>query len=309
MDEGLEPSGDPVEEVVRAPSKEELRRLRDKALGQLRDLDKDWKTQEDSEDLWERKHSLMIDLLYAGESKILTKRAKQSGKAVSGRGAPSVLADAALANWVLESYDDAVRVLMVAVEKLPNNRYPWSLLLRHISDKETPEKAIEFIEGGLDSVPWKTYALIQLGAKHIDIITDRLNMFTTEGCQEHIEAGRRRLEEAKGIEGAAKEHLGTADRLLVLVEHLETRLWDIERIRREAELSGRKPGEPTKKKLFEKELKKVAEASGVALEGEPDMELDLEEVERDVMQEMPEEEQEEKITVIKVTPVRGKKKD
>lgn len=309
MDEGLEPSGDPVEEVVKAPSKEELRRLRNKALRQLKDLDKTWKGQEDSEDLWEQKHSLLINLLYAGEVRVLMKRAKQAGKVLSGRGAPEVLADAALANWVLESYDDAVKVLMVAVDRLPNNRYPWSLLLRHISDKETPEKAIEFIEGGLDRIPWKTYALVQLGAKHIDVITDRLNMFTTEGCQEHIEAGRMRLKEAKGSEGAAKELLGTADRLLVLVEHLENRLWDIERIRREAELSGRKPGEPTKKELFEKELKTVVEASGVALEGEPDMELDLEEVEREVMQEMPEEEQEDKITVIKVTPGRGKKKD
>ncbi len=301
--------GDPDGEVVRVPSEKELRRLRDEALAELKDLDKAWKAQEDSEELWERKHSLMIDLQYAGEVRVLKKRAKLARKALSGRSAPEVLADAALANWVLERYDAAVKVLRVAVDRLPKNRYPWSLLLRHISDQETPETAIEFIEAALERVPWRTYALVQLGAKHIDIVTDRLNMFTTEGCQENIEAGRRRLEEAKASEGATKELLATAERLLVLVEHLEKRLWDIERIRREAELSGRKPGEPTKKKLFEQELKTVVEASGVALEGEPDQELDLEEVEREVLQEMPEEEQEEKITVIKVTPVRGKKKD
>ena len=59
-------------------------------------------------------------------------------------------------------------------------------------------------------------------------------------------------------------------------------------------------------------MREAAEASGVSLEGEPDSDMNLEELERIAYQELPDDDSEKSYTVLEVTPAKGllrKRKD
>jgi hypothetical protein len=111
------------------------------------------------------------------------------------------------------------------------------------------------------------------------------------------------LEHARTLPDCTEDMGRTSERLMLLVETLETRV----AVARDA-ASIRTPMEEdivSGAARLEKDMREVAEASGVRLEGEPDDELDLDELERAALQEMPEESREERYTVLEVTPKEG----
>lgn len=299
MEDGLPP--EPKEDgIALSRAKEEDRRdLR----AQLKETERLWDREGDSEALWERTHDLLIRLQRAGDIHSILKRTRRSKRAVGGRGTPRDLAQASLALWVMERFGEAEAVLRVAVERLPTNRYPWSLLLRELSWDRDPGEAMAFIVASLDRVPWRGHALVQLGTLLVDSASKDLSGLDLASCRDHLEQARAHLELVPSAPDASDALRATAGRLLVLVETLEHRCdLGIESIGAIAPEAVRaKEGIPT----LEASMRKVAEASGVRLEGERDEDLDLDELERAAHMEMPEDEKEERYTVLEVTPKEG----
>lgn len=272
------------------------------ARARLKQLAKRWASERDSEQLWEAEHALLLVLAEGGDARTVEKFAKVARRALGGRPSPKDLADAALGLWVLGRYDEAADVLRAAVERLPANRYPWDLLLRHMSARG-PNDGIAFIEASLERVPWSGYALTQLGARHLDAASRALVGRDSERCRASLAGARRALERACGERDLTTEMRASCDRLLALVGRLEQRLERGQAATSERALMrlfGQVPDEQTK---LAEDVKVVAEVAGVSLEGEPDPNLDLDEVERAALAERPEEEREPTITVVKVTPV------
>jgi len=267
----------------------------------LKALERRWVAEGDSERLWEEEHVLLIQLLKDGDARTVAKLAKGAKYALSGKGTAKDLADAALALWALERMDEAEPVLKAAMERLPSNRYPWDLLLRKVSSGGSPEEEIAFIEGQLDRVPWKGFALLQLGTRHVDVAAGALVRKDTEECRRHLDAARAALERARTERDATDEMRRTADRLAALVSRLEGRVAAPDHTTESLALK-RIFKEASRNLQLEDEIRSVADAAGVKIEGEVDRELDLDELERIAMQEGPDAEQERTITVIKVTP-------
>jgi tetratricopeptide (TPR) repeat protein len=286
-----------LEDLVAPAEEEELNRR--ELQRQLKEAERRWRPDGDSEELWEEVHDLLINLQKAGDVHSLMKRARRAKRALSGKGSALDLAQASLALWVLERYSEAVPVLERAVSRLPTNRYPWSLMIRHLSWDRDPADAIAYIEGSLDRVPWKAHALVQLGTLRVDAAARCMTSRDLEDCEEQLAGARRALKAVDSSDGCTEGMSATADRLLNLVETMERRV-------KAAMSSGLEPGQLTiaeeKVTKMEREIVEVAEASGVLLEGEPDDELDLDELERAARLEMPEEDGEETYSMLEVTP-------
>lgn len=283
-------------EELRGPTEESELRKRD-LRRELKETERSWALSGDTEALWEREHELLIGLHRAGDIHSVIKRARRAKRAMGPRGDAPDMAQAALSLWVLERYEEAVEVLRVAVSRLPDNRYPWSLILRHLTWDRHPREAIEFIEADLDRVPWRRHALVQLGTLYVDAAARALKGMEFAECRHQLGEARRHLTAAEG-EGEGR----TVTRLMTLVETLEGRCASTESALAAPE------GEELRRLDADERLvrgiHKVAEASGVRLEGEPDTELDLDEVERTARMELPEEDRERKVTVLEVTPER-----
>ncbi len=296
MEEGKPPSsldvGAPLE-----PAKE----LDPRAINaSLKEHERLWVTGGDSEELWEEEHELLIKLQRAGDIDPLMKRARRAKKALKPRSSPADLAMAALSLWVLERYDESEEVLRTAIQRLPENRYPWSLLLRHLSWERDPGEAIKFVRSSLGSVRWKAYAYIQLGTLCVDGASRAFKVEDWDACDKSLGEARTYLGEVGGHEDCTPDMERTVERLMLLVETLETRVAN-------ARASGvtRTPLEETISygaAQLERDMREVAEASGVRLEGEPDDQLDLDELERTAMLEKPEDDRDERYTVLEVTP-------
>ena len=273
------------------------------ALGRLKALDARWATERDSEALWQEEHAVLLALSGELELRPVVKRAKAGRRASSGRATPKDLADGALGLWALDRLDESAEVLRIAVERLPSNRYPWDLLLRHASMRGADE-GIAFITTSLPKVAWRGYALTQLGARHLDAASKALTGRDPEGCRAHLAEARKALEGAKGERDLTDEMRANGGRLLALVERLEKRLADGQKATSSRALErifGQVPGEQTK---LEGQVRAVAEVAGVNLEGESDPTLDLDEVERTALKEQSAEDRESTVTVIRVTPMR-----
>ncbi len=267
---------------------------------ELREHERLWTTQGDSEALWEEEHELLIKLQRAGDINPLMKRARRARKAMKPKGSPVDLAQAALSLWVLERFDEAEQVLRAAIARLPGNRYPWSLLLRHLSWDRDPQEAIAFVRDSLPAVPWKAYAFVQLGTLCIDCASRAFKEEEWDDCDKCLGEARTYLGEVNRHPDCTPDMGRTVDRLMTLVETLETRVG-------RARATGM--ARPSLEEAIqfgaarlERDMREVAEASGVSLEGEPDEELDLEELERTALLEMPEEDSDERYTVLEVTP-------
>lgn len=299
MEDGLPP--EPQEDGIALSRAEEENRRELRA--HLKETEHLWDREGDSEALWERTHDLLIRLQRAGDIHSILKRTRRSKRAVGGRGTPRDLAQASLALWVMERFDEAEAVLRVAVERLPANRYPWSLLLRELSWDRDPGEAMAFITASLDRVPWRGHALVQLGTLHVDAASKDLSGLDLDSCRGHLEQARAHLEQVPTATDASDALRATAGRLLVLVETLEHRCdLGVEAMGGIApEVVRAREGIPT----LEASMRKVAEASGVRLEGERDEDLDLDELERSAHMEMPEDGREERYTVLEVTPKEG----
>jgi hypothetical protein len=95
----------------------------------------------------------------------------------------------------------------------------------------------------------------------------------------------------------------TADRLMLLVDTLVTRVANardsgiVQPSREETIYAGAAQ--------LEREMRDVADASGVCLGGEVDDQLNLDDLEKSTMHAMPEDEKEETYTVLEVTPKEG----
>jgi len=300
MEEDPPPQGEPVDGPGEPLVELDPRGL----LEDLRANEHRWTTEGDSEPLWEREHHLLIGLQRAGDVGTLMKRARLAKRAVR-RGTAVDLAQAALALWVLERFDEAEAVLRAAIERLPRNRYPWSLLLRHLSWDRHPGEAMEFIRSSLGTVPWKGYAHVQLGTLCVDAASRSFKAEKWDYADKFLGEARTYLEAALTQSDCTDEMRSTSQRLLYLVETLERRVERakvtvVEPLPEEAETPVYNP------ERMERDMREVAEASGVSLEGEPDHELDLEELERASLQEMPDESREKRYTVLEVTPGEGK---
>jgi tetratricopeptide (TPR) repeat protein len=267
---------------------------------QLSEHERQWSTRGDGEALWEEEHELLIKLQRAGDINPLMKRARKSRKAMKPKGPPVDLAQAALSLWVLERFDEAEEVLRAAVSRLPGNRYPWSLLLRHLSWDRDPFEAIAFVRDSLPKVPWKAFAYVQLGTLCIDAASRAFKEQDWDACDKHLGEARTYLGEVSKHPDFTQDMARTVDRLTMLVDTLDTRV-DAARRTGMARPSLEETIHFGAAKL-EKEMREVAEASGVRLEGEPDEELDLDELERAATFEVPEEPKEESYTVLEVTP-------
>lgn len=262
-----------------------------------------WGLEGDSEDLWEVEHDILIKLQRAGDIDPLMKRARRAKKALKPRGAAFDLAQAALGLWVLERFTESETILRAAIQRLPGNRYPWSLLLRHLSWERDPREAIEFIRSSLGTVTWKAYAYVQLGTLSIDAASRAYKTEDLDACDKHLAEARTDLSEVRRQPDCTEDVGRTSDRLMLLVETLETRAASVR-------ASGiMRP--PTEEAIYdgaaqlERDMREVADASGVSLEGEQDLDLDLDELERAARWEMPEDDREERYTVLEVTPREG----
>jgi hypothetical protein len=196
---------------------------------------------------------------------------------------------------------EAEPLLKAAMERLPANRYPWDLLLRKVSSGGSPEDEIAFIEGQLDRVPWKGFALLQIGTRRVDVAARALARKDLDECRRQLAAAKVALERAGAERDTTDEMRKTSERIGALVARLEQRF----------AAPDKSPDGNALKRLFrdvslnlqlEDEVRVVADAAGVNLEGEADRELDLDELERIAYQEEPGSEKEKTITVIKVTP-------
>ncbi len=300
MEEDPAPQGEPVDGPSEPGEELDPREL----LEDLRENERRWATEGDSEPLWEREHQLLIGLQRAGDVGSLMKRARRAKRAVRRGDAPD-LAQSALALWVLERFEESEAVLRAAIERLPRNRYPWSLLLRHLSWESHPGEAMEFIRSSLGTVPWKGYAFVQLGTLCVDAASRSFKAERWDYAVKFLGEARTYLEAALTQPDCTEDIASTSRRLLYLVETLERRVEKakvtvMEPVPEEAETPVYNP------QRMERDMREVAEASGVCLEGEPDHELDLEELERASLQEMPEDSRERRYTVLEVTPGEGK---
>lgn len=272
-------------------------------LARLKALDRRWSAEGDSERLWEEEHAILIRLLQDGGERTVVKLAKKADRALSGKGTAKDLADAALALWALERMEEAEPLLRAALERLPANRYPWDLLLRKVSSGGPPEDEIAFIEDQLGRVPWKGFALLQIGTRRVDAAARALARKDLDACRTQLTAAKAALERAGVERDTTDEMRKTSERIGALVARLEQRFAAPEK---SPEGSGN-----ALKRLFrdvslnlqlEEEVRVVADVAGVKLEGEADRELDLDELERIAYQERPGSEREQTITVLKVTP-------
>ncbi len=299
MEEGRPPTGQDL--AIPPVPKEELD---PRALNmELKENERRWGVEGDSEDLWEVEHEILIKLQRAGDIDPLMKRARRAKKALKPKGAAFDLAQAALGLWVLERFRESETVLRAAIQRLPGNRYPWSLLLRHLSWERDPHEAIEFIRSGLGTVEWKAYAYIQLGTLCIDAASRTYKAVDLDACDKHLDEARTYLSEVRGQPDCTEDLGRTSDRLMLLVETLETRAAN-------ARATGvvRTPKEEAiydGAAQLERDMRHVADASGVSLEGVQDMDLDLDELERSARLEMPEDDGEKRYTVLEVTPREG----
>jgi hypothetical protein len=289
--------GDPV---VDSEAQELKRR---EIRGLLRENERRWAEEGDSEALWEQEHDLLIRLQKAGDLHSIMKRARRVKRAKGGRGTPHDLADAALGLWVLERFDEAVDVLRLAIVRLPKNRYPWSLLLRHLTWEGTTSEAMEFILESLDRVPWRGHSLVQLCTLCVDAASRGLVERDLDACQGHLKAARDYLEGVDSSEDSSDELSRTADRLSVLIDTLEKRLEQA----RAGSIQLPQVDVPLEEAdvRLAKEMREAAEASGVLLEGEPDDDLNLDELERQAFMEPPEDDGDDHVTVLEVTPTSG----
>ena len=246
-------------------------------------------------------HAVLSQLLSDGDERTAAKCARRAKAALGPKASAKDLADAALGLWVLDRVDEVEPVLLAATERLPANRYPWDLLLRRVSYRGSPADEIAFIEGQLGRVPWKGFALLQLGTRHVDIAAGALVRKETEECRRHLDAAKAALERARTERDTTDEMRRTSDRLSALVTRLEGRVAAPDHTTESLALK-RIFKEASRNLQLEEEVRSVADAAGVKIEGEVDKELDLDELERIAMQEGPETEQGRTITVIKVTP-------
>ncbi len=274
---------------------------------ELKELDARWDSEVDSEALWEKEHELLLKLQQAGDASTVMNRVARARDAKDARACARDLADTALGLWVMERFDEAEKVLRVAIERFPVNRYPWSLLLRHVTWGRDPQEAMDFILASLDRVPWRAYSLVQLGTLSVDAASRSFKGEAFDECRRHLKAARGYLEQVAGDGNAMDEHRRTSDRLLALVEALEKRTDTAE-----ADAAARAAGseelaawEKDDGERLERDMMAAAKASGVMLEGEPDTEIDIDEIERASRMEMPEEDPDRKTTVLEVTPSRG----
>jgi len=299
MEEDPSPSGQHL--AIPPPPEEELD---PRALNaDLKDNERKWSTKGDSEALWEAEHDILIKLHRAGAIDPLLKRARRDRKALKPKGAAADLAQASLSLWVLERFPESVQVLRAAFQRLPANRYPWSLLLRHLSWERDPGEAIEFIRSTLGNIAWKAYAYVQLGTLCIEAASRAYKAEEMDTCDKQLAEARTYLGEVRKHPDCTRDMERTVDRLMLLVETLETRAAN-------ARASGivRPPKEEEIRSgaaQLERELRDVADASGVSLEGEPDEQLDLDNLERAATFEMPKDDREETFTVLEVTPSEG----
>lgn len=306
MEEGVPP--DPPGDQTIAGEAEGLDRRELKR--QLKENERRWTMEGDSEALWEAEHELLIDLQKAGDTDTLMKRARKTKRAVSSRGEARELAQASLGLWVLERFDEAEPVLHVAVQKLPRNRYPWSLLLRELTWERDPAVAMDYIKASLDKVPWRGHALVQLGTLSIDAASKGLVSGDLDVCSDHLVSARKYLEQVPPSPDATDEMRRTAERLLTLVDALENRMRQASGL--EGETTRLALGVVDRSRQYEDDMREAAKASGVSLEGEPDSDMNLEELERIAYQELPDDDREESYTVLEVTPAKGllrKRKD
>jgi tetratricopeptide (TPR) repeat protein len=269
----------------------------------LNENERRWGQEGDSEGLWEEEHEILIKLQRAGDIDPLMKRARRAKKALKPKGSADDLAQAALSLWVLERYPEAEQVLRAAISRLPGNRYPWSLMLRHLSWERDPKDAIDFVRSTIGAVSWKAYAFVQLATLCIDATSRSYKVEDWDMCDKRLGEARTYLGEVRKHSDCTEDTTRTADRLMLLVETLETRVAN-------ARASGleRPPMEEAihyGAAQLERDMRDVAEASGVCLEGEPDDELDLEELERAAFLEKPEDDREERYTMLEVTPKEG----
>ena len=294
-----EKEGGPEEAPVEGPKARRRRMAED--LARLRALERRWVAEGDSETLWEEEHALLIQLLQDGDARTVAKLARKAKRALSGKGTAKDLADAALALWALERMEEAEPLLKAAMERLPANRYPWDLLLRKVSSGSSPEDEIAFIEGQLDRIPWKGFALLQIGTRRVDVAARALARKDLDECRRQLAAAKVALERAGAERDTTDEMRKTSERIGALVARLEQRFAApdkstdgnaLKRLFRDVSLNLQ----------LEDEVRVVADAAGVNLEGEADRELDLDELERIAYQEEPGSEKEKTITVIKVTP-------
>lgn len=294
-----EQEGGPKEGPVEDPKARRQRMAKDRA--HLRALDRRWAAEGDSERLWEEEHHLLIQLLQDGDGRTVAKLSKKAKRALSGRGSAKDLADSALALWALERMEEAEPLLRAAMERLPANRYPWDLLLRKVSSGVSPEEEIAFIEGQLDRIPWKGFALLQIGTRRVDVAARALARKDLDECRRQLAAARAALERAGTERDTTDEMRRTSDRIVALVARLEQRAAAPEKTA-EGNALKRLFKDVSLNLQLEDEVRVVADAAGVNLEGEADRELDLDELERIAFQEDPGSEKEKTITVIKVTP-------
>jgi len=305
MEDGLppDPPGDPtITDEGEELDSHELKR-------QLKEHERKWTQEGDSEALWQAEHELLINLHRAGDIKALEKRARKTKRAVGSRGEAKEMAQASLSLWVLERFDEAMAVLRVAVLKLPQNRYPWSLLLRELTWERDPKEAIDFILASLDKVPWRGYALIQLGTLSIDAASKGLVSGDLDLCSDQLVSAREHLVQVPTCPDATDEMKRTAERLLTLVDTLENRMKKANGL--ETESTRLALGAVDSSSKFEEEMREAAEASGVNLEGEPDSDMDLDDLERIAYQKT-DDDREESFTVLETTPAKGlvrKRKD
>jgi hypothetical protein len=297
------PQPDPEAEAARLLSEvQEGQAGRREVVRRLKETERLWDTEGDSEALWEREHELLIQLHRAGDVNTVLKRARRAKRAIGANGTPADLATAGVGLWVLERFDEAVQVLRVAMERLPRNRYPWSLMLRHLSWERDPREAMDFILDSLDRVPWRAYSLVQLGALCVDAAAKGLASGALEECQLHLEEAGRYLGQVSEGGDSTEEMRGTRERLMTLVETLRARLASAREARRAKEVEGEE--RVFLKEVAEKlemEVREAADESGVSLEGKVDSEMDLDELEKAAGMEDPERD-EDTVTVLEVTP-------
>jgi hypothetical protein len=291
------------EEPRESPEVIEQRRREARQL--LKEMDHRWSSEGDSEVLWNEQHQLLITLQETGDLEAVNKRARRVKRAGDPKATAKDLADAALGLWVTEQFDEAAGVLRRAVDRLPNNRYPYSLLLRHLTWERNPKDAMEFILSSIDRVPWRAYALVQLGTMCIDSANKGLASGALDHCQEHLRLANDYLSQVASSEDASDELSRTSERLIYLVETLGKRLEDARMAKAAKDVEGEEvvflqDGE----ERLEAGIRKVAEDSGVELTGEVDQDMDLDELEKAAMGELGEENDDETFTVLEVTPKR-----
>ena len=301
MEEGIPP----IDQLEGIPAPEPVEYDLKDLHRQVKETERRWVLEGDSEALWEAEHALLIQIQAAGDSKSLMKRAGKANKAMKTRGSAADLAQASLSLWVLERYEEAEVLLRTAMDRLTQNRYPWSLLLRRLTWDRDPQEAMDFIIASLDTVPWRAYALVQLGTLCIDSASRNLKEGDLEACETRLGEARDYLDETSALEDCSEDMRRTAERLTLLVDTLGKRL-DVARSVKLEEASEGPPRASALQRL-ELDVRDVAEASGVSLEGEQDEDLNLDELERIAFMETPEDEDHERTyTVLEVTPSEGR---